>query len=142
MEKTIFFVANIYLSVHLSGCSATGTAFQLDNAVSSIKGVVYIFRQPIAVSEFLVPLLLDNDKSIGKIKNGQFIRYETSPGTHIFQTDTIAIDMPLTLDVKAGEVYYLRLGTRQGKWRKIWYLSRVYPSEAVKELEDCCKDGT
>ena len=123
------------------GCAATGSRFIAVEPAPPDMGVVYFYRPKAYTGAAASLMLVDNGEQISRIKNGQFIRYLAVPGHHKFHTDTMAIDKAVEFDVEPGETYFVRTGVRQGMWVGTWYLSRVFPDEALEELKVCCKSG-
>lgn len=126
----------------LGGCAATGNSFVSTAAAPNDKSVIIFYRPKMYAGSAVDFTIVDNGKQVMDIQNGQYIKYVTDPGMHRLHTDTMVIDKPLTLDLKAGETYFIRTGLKKGMWTDTWYLTRVYEQEAVEELRMCCKDGT
>ena len=125
----------------LAGCAATGNSFSAADPAPTNSGVVYFYRPAAFTGGALNIMLVDNGVHISRIQNGQFIKHLAIPGKHTFHTDTMAIDKTVEFDVQVGETYFVRVGLRQGMWAGTWYLSRVFPNEALPELKACCKNG-
>lgn len=88
--------------------------------------------------------LQDNGREITRIQHGQFIRYVATPGKHAFLTDVRGShNKALELDLEPGKTYFVRIGFRIADWIGFgtWYLTRVYPDEAIGELAECCKSS-
>lgn len=129
--------------VFISGCAASGAAFTgVQKANNPSVGVVYFYRPKVYTGSAVKVQLADNGKDIERLQNGQFIRYEATPGMHEFRTDTMGIDKAVEVNIEAGNNYFIRAGVRQGLWTGTWFLTRVFESEAVSELKTCCKSGT
>lgn len=128
--------------IFLSGCSATGSNFSTVSSAPSDKASVYFYRPKAFSGGGVSVALVDNGKNFASLQNGQFIQKLFNPGQHKFHTDTAAIDKEVNLDLKAGETYFVRTGIRMGMWVGTWYLTRVFPQEALAELKICCKTGS
>lgn len=136
-------MAFVFLVMLISGCAAGGSAFTgVQKASNPGVGVVYFYRPKVYTGSAIKVQLADNGKDIDRLQNGQFIRYEATPGKHEFRTDTMAIDKPVEIDIEAGKNYFIRAGVRQGLWTGTWFLTRVFDSEAISELQTCCKSGS
>lgn len=132
----------LLLPIFLSACAATGSQFEgVTSASAPNVGVVYFYRPKAYTGSAVKIQIQDNETDIFALQNGQFTRYEATPGKHEFRTDTMAIDKGVEIDIEPGENYFVRTGLRQGMWVGTWYLTRVFEDEAVAELKVCCKSG-
>ncbi len=135
------FVTSAFV-VLLNGCSATGASFMAAGSAPTDKGAIYFYRPKAFTGGAVSINLVDNGIKFSTIQNGQYIRYLASPGAHKFHTSTSAIDKEINLNIEAGKTYYVRTGIRQGMWIGTWFLTRVFPEEALAELRSCCKSGS
>jgi hypothetical protein len=128
----------------LSGCATTGSAFVQVETPPVDKAAIYFYRRSMFSGAAVSIKLLDNGGEIYRIQNGQFIRYLATPGKHEFRTDVLGShDKAVEFDLEAGKTYFVRIGFRNADWIGLgtWYLTRVYPDEAIGELQACCKSG-
>jgi len=125
----------------LPGCASTERFFNAAEVepAPADKGLVYFYRPAEMAAGDLNIMLYNDGVQISRIQNGQFIKYPAAPGKHRFYTNTIEIDRAIELDVAAGVTYFVKLGLRQGMWSGTWALTRIFPDEAIKEINICCK---
>lgn len=71
------------------------------------KGQVVFFRQSKLVGAALSFSVHEGDKGIGKLGNGTYFIQVSDPGQHTFTIQSEAVDR-LTLEVEAGETYYVK----------------------------------
>lgn len=146
MLKTILLLCLLCLSAcsttnHLS--NFTPTAAKTDQAV------VYIYRPAEMSNALYSPALnVDGDFKL-YIKNGVSTRLSLTPGNHTFefQKEKIYSDLaPLTLQLKAGTISYIRVATSLKVTNTASYepyvrsfnLSQVDEPLALKQIADCC----
>ncbi|MDH1008464.1 DUF2846 domain-containing protein [Pseudomonas nicosulfuronedens] len=99
----------------LASCTTlhSGESFKEPAATRSDAALVYVYRKGIPPL-WRDPTLLIDDREVSEIKNKSFTYFYLAEGTHKIATkwaiDLFPLNMNGTLDVKNGEVYYLRLG--------------------------------
>lgn len=71
------------------------------------KGQVVFFRQSKLVGAALSFSVHEGETGIGKLGNGSYFIQVSDPGPHTFTTQSEAVDR-LTLEVEAGETYYVK----------------------------------
>lgn len=118
----------------MTGC-ATGPAFQKVEAVPAEKALVYIYRPSTLHGAALVPIVVVNDFGARPLKSGSYYTYVAPPGPM-----TVAINhtgrKTVSLDLKAGETYYVRGGTIV-MGMGIPYIETVAADKALPELAEC-----
>jgi len=124
----------------VSGC-ASGARFSSVEPTPTNKSAIYFYRPAEYVGAAIRFSVLDNGKEALAIKNGQFIRYETTPGKHKFVTDTSMIDKELNINLDPGETYYIKVGLDTGMWTSTVRLNKLYPDQATEEMKSCCRSG-
>lgn len=128
----------------MTGCATSGSAFVSVEAAPADKSAIYFYRRSMFTGAAVSIKLLDNGREVQRIQNGQFIRYLAPSGKHKFRTNvTGSHDEGVELDVEAGKTYFIRIGFRNADWIGLgtWYLTRLYPEEAIGELKEHCKSG-
>ncbi len=99
----------------LTSCTTlhSGQPFKDLATTRSDAALVYVYRNGIPPL-WRDPALLIDDQKVSEIKNKSFTYFYLTEGTHKIATkwaiDLFPLNMSGTLDVKNGEVYYLRLG--------------------------------
>ena len=93
----------------MSGC-ASGPPFQKVDDIPAGKGLIYIYRPSVMHGAALVPYIVINDLS--------------------------AIPLKVTIDVKAGETYYVRAGTIFMAFG-VPYIESVAAEVGLPEISEC-----
>jgi len=110
----------IVLSLLVYGCASTSKApsEQSDKAKSFTapddKGTVYINRTGRAVGAAGQLNVKVNGTDAGGTGPGTFFKWDLTPGTYTFFSSTAEASAVVQIDVKAGEVYYIRQDSRIG----------------------------
>lgn len=138
MNKTLLLLISLTL---LGGCAATGKKFTSVEAATETEGLIYFYRPHILTGSGVDMNILNNNRLVTTIENQQFIKYSAAPGVYNLHLDIFGSNQKLELPVEPGETYFVRLGFRTGAFVNSWFLSRIYPNEAIRELQDCCRTG-
>lgn len=139
---TFRFVALSTLSaLFLCGCAVGGAAFEDPALAPAGSAVVYFYRPPEMQGSALTLHVMDKGAEIATLKNGQFVAVPMEPGQHEFSTNATRRET-VTIDVTAGETYYLRYTMVLGAYKNTRVFAREYAEDAVPELRDCCKSGS
>jgi hypothetical protein len=121
-------------AVVLAGC-ATGEPFKKLETIPTGKAVIYIYR-PSMIGAAIVYDVKRGDKVIITTKARGYYPYVSDPGEVELwaQTESKA---SITLDVKAGEVYYVKASVSVGLLVGRPRLNLVSALEAEEEIVDC-----
>jgi hypothetical protein len=132
-----------YLVVSLlSGCAVGGSSFVAPEAAPAGKSIVYFYRPWEMQGAAVGIAIYDNGQPAASVRAGQFVKYPVEPGQHNFViAETIGKVIPTQLLVNPNETYFLRTGIRSGTMVNTLYITRIYPDEAIAELQQCCKSG-
>lgn len=124
----------------LSACAVGGAAFE-DPVPAPVDGATfYIYRPAEFQGSALTLHVTDNGREIGTVKNGQFIAIQVKPGHHELSTNATRHDV-VAIDAAAGETDYMRFGIEHGVIKNTMVFIRVYSTDAIPELRECCKSG-
>jgi len=123
----------------LSGCSASGPAFKPYGEFSSEKGLVYIYRQAQFQGSAIAYTVKANGVAIGTLKNGGYLTYLADLGPVIFSAKTEA-KAEVTIDIKAGETYYIKGDIGMGFFVGHPKLSVVHKITGESEIVHCKLD--
>jgi hypothetical protein len=110
----------IVLSLLVSGCASTSKApVEKSNEAKTFaapegKGTVYLYRTGRMVGAVGQLSVKVNGKDAGGTGPGTFFKWDLTPGTYTFFSSTAEASAVVQLDVKAGEVYYVRQDARIG----------------------------
>ena len=77
------------------------------------KGQVVFFREKKFVGAAMSYKVREGEAELGKLSNGSYLVLEVEPGTHQYHMQGETKDV-LTLDVEAGETYYVQGGISMG----------------------------
>ena len=101
------------------------------------KGTVFLYRTGRAVGAAGQLLVKVNSTDAGGTGPGTFFRWDFKPGTYTFLSSTGESSAVVQLDVKAGEVYYLRQDARMGINSGRVTIKEVDASKGMKEVKSC-----
>jgi len=116
----LFFGLVISLSLLVYGCASTSKApvEKSDEAKSFVapdgKGSVYLYRTGRMVGAVGQLSVKVNGIDAGGSGPGTFFKWDLKPGTYTFLSSTTEASAVVQLEVKAGEVYYVRQDARMG----------------------------
>lgn len=119
--KTVILISTLMALVLITGCGASGTKFQ-KVAFPKDLAVVYLYRKPAAWGAAISALIKANGSEITRMTNGGYFPFVTEPGKITFSGKLdfgiiVSLTAPFqvvgfqeirTLEVRPGEVYYLR----------------------------------
>lgn len=77
--------------------------------------IVYFLREGAFMGGGLSYFIYEDDKKIGLLKSGSYFIHKTVPGKHTFWAETEA-RAAVTLDVQAGQTYYIEGSVGMGMW--------------------------
>jgi hypothetical protein len=120
----------------LSGCAASGAAFQAVDSIPEGKALVYIYRPNSIVGGAIRYHVAVGDERIVYLIRGGYFPYLADPGETTFWARTEA-KAEVTEYLKAGGVYYLKggvgIGVAVGRPR----LEFVDAGEGGEEVAEC-----
>jgi len=138
MKKStlILIILTVFLlGMFLLSCAPLGPAFQKTDAIPENMGLVYIYRPSKGFGSGVAYEVKANGVLITKLHNGGYYPYFTLPGETEFSAKT-ETKSAVTIDVKAGETYYvkgsIRLGLIVGRPRLLVVSPEVAESEIIK----------
>jgi hypothetical protein len=99
----------LVVALTMSGC-ASGPPFQKIADIPTGKGLIYIYRPSVMHGVALVPYIVINDLNAIPLKVGGYYPYFSSPG-EVTISITHTGKRSITINVKAGETYYVKAGT-------------------------------
>lgn len=119
MIKYVTYIMLVVL-VMMQGCaSASATSEEKSNEAKSFtpkedSGTVYMYRAGRAVGAAMQLSVKINGRDAGGTSPGSFFKWDLAPGTYTFNSSTAESSATVSLDVKPGEIYYLRQDARLG----------------------------
>ena len=93
--------------------AAVPAASGLIPAPAAGKGQVVFFREKKFVGAAMSYKVREGEAELGKLSNGSYLVLEVEPGTHQYHMQGETKDV-LTLEVEAGETYYVQGGISMG----------------------------
>lgn len=117
-------------------CAPTLTeVYKKVDVVPTDKAMVYIYRSS-GLGGLVYYDVKANGKVVTTLYSGTYYPYVTAPGEIEFSAKTEASDS-VTLDAKAGQIYYLKGSVGVGFFVGHPHLTVVPADEAEKEIVDC-----
>ena len=101
------------------------------------RGSVYLYRTGRIVNATGQLNVKVNGTDAGGTGPGTFFKWDLKPGTYTFFSSTGEASAIVQLEVKAGEVYYIRQDARMGINDGRVTMKEVSDSKGRKELEGC-----
>ena len=131
MKKLGYLLLSILIvgMVALSSYGATSNPNFKQVEIPVDKAVVYIYHSGGSNHFFILQV---KDKNVAGLKKGQYCAYVTDPGAIEFKA-TSRGTCSITLDVKAGQAYYLKGSVPPG-FSPTPYLVSVSPEVGAKEI--------
>ena len=149
MNKTevmirIFKISIAIISIVLTaGCASVSKApaGQSQDAksfnVPEGKGTVYLYRTGRVVGAAGQLSVKVNGKDAGGTGPGTFFRWDLNPGIHTFSSSTAESSATVQIDVKAGEMYFIRQDARLGIDNGRVTMKEVDAHKGMREVNDC-----
>jgi predicted small lipoprotein YifL len=120
----------------LAGCATLGPAYMPEQAVSADQATVYIYRDSKFVGGGVSYTVNGNGAPLAKLSSGSYFVYHALPGEVEFTAQTEA-KTSVTVDVKAGEVYYVKGTVGWGVFVGHPHLMLVTREVGEKEIVSC-----
>ena len=143
-QKSLFHLLPILIMTFLIGsCASTSKAPESkSNEAKSFnapvdKGTVYLYRTGRAVGAAGQLLVKINSIDAGGTGPGTFFKWDLKPGSYTFSSSTGESSAVVQIDVKAGQVYFLRQDARMGIDNGRVTLKEVESNKGQKEVSNC-----
>ena len=122
------------ISVVTSGCASVHYQELAElPRVSDDKGLIFFFREKEFQGSAISFYIYEGDERIGGLANGTFFFIEPNPGTYTYRAKTEA-EEKVTLEVVAGETYYIKAEVKMGIWVGQPDLTIVHDLEGKSEI--------
>lgn len=141
--RNLSFLLVIAITVLAYGCANTSkaTSDKSEEAKSfealEGKGSVFLYRTGRAVGAAGQLSVKVNGMDVGGTGPGTFFRWDLNPGTYTFFSSTGESSAVVQLDVKPGEVYYLRQDARMGLDSGRVTMKEVDAKKGQNEVNSC-----
>ena len=143
-KKSLFHLLPILIMTFLIGsCASTSKAPESkSNEAKSFnapadKGTVYLYRTGRAVGAAGQILVKINSIGAGGTGPGTFFKWDLKPGSYTFSSSTGESSAVVQIEVKAGQVYFLRQDARMGIDNGRVTLKEVESNKGQKEVTNC-----
>lgn len=143
IKKLLSVILFVGIVVFFSGCAATSKAPEGKSSEAKTfeapadRGSVFIYRTGRAVGAAVQLKVKVNNKDAGGTGPGTFFRWDLKPGTYTFASSTAESSAVVKLEVKTGEIYFLRQDARFGLDSGRVTLVEVDDKKGKKEVKNC-----
>ena len=133
----------IIMTLILGSCASTSKAPESkSNEAKSFsaptdKGTVYLYRTGRAVGAAGQLMVKINSVDAGGTGPGTFFKWDLKPGTYTFSSSTGESSAVVQIDVKAGQVIFIRQDARMGIDNGRVTMKEVDTNKGQKEVTSC-----
>jgi len=92
-----------------------------------------VYRQRRYVGSGLAPSIYVDEKQVARVGNGRRVTIRLAPGPHSIHSDDKSSS--ISLDVKAGQEYYIRVDEETGFWKGHGKLTLMMPEQGAPEFK-------
>ena len=143
LKRFKWLIPILVLTYFATGCASTSKAPESkSNEAKSFeapddKGTVFLYRTGRAVGAAGQLSVRVNSTAAGGTGPGTFFKWDLQPGTYTFSSATGESSAVVQLEVKAGQVYYLRQDARMGVSSGRVTMKEVDSNKGQKEVKNC-----
>lgn len=125
-------------AILLAGCTSTPQASPAEDAAAKAfethpsASTIYVYRSPFNYYDYDSVLYI-NGRLVGRTLPGAYFRIDTVPGRHVLHGTGVDIGQ-ITIDTRAGEIYFVSLDVLAGHSRFQLVPDRV----AERRIRACC----
>ena len=120
----------------LGGCATLGPAYAPEASVPSDRATIYIYRESGVIGGGVSYMVNVNDLPLAALPSGGYFVYHAAPGELELSAKTEA-KTSITLDAKAGEVYYVKGTIGIGVFVGHPHLVLVSKEVGAKDIATC-----
>jgi hypothetical protein len=91
------------------------TSATVSTPAAAPVGLLHVYRQRRFVGSALAPSIYVDDQQVARVGNGRRFTAKLTPGTHAIRSDDKS--SLVSLDVKPGQDYYIRIDEATGAWK-------------------------
>ena len=95
------------------------------------SGFLHVYRHRRYEGSALAPSVFIDDKQVARVGNGRRFTAKLTPGSHTVRSDDKSSAISLT--VKPGEDYYVRIDEKTGLWKGHGQLTLILPEQGKPE---------
>ncbi|MCF6169742.1 MAG: DUF2846 domain-containing protein [Bacteroidales bacterium] len=143
LKRLFWLIPVLALSWLVVSCASTSKAPESKSSEAKSfnapvdKGTVYLYRTGRAVGAAGQLSVKVNTQDAGGTGPGTFFKWDLKPGTYTFASSTGESSAVVQLDVKAGQVYYLRQDARLGVGSGRVTIKEVDATKGQDEVKNC-----
>ena len=132
-----------FLVVNLISCANVSKAPEQQNVEAMEfqapegKGTVYLYRTGRAVGAAAQLLVKVNGQDAGGTGPGTFFKWDLKPALYTFLSSTAESSVTVQLDVKEGEIYFIRQDARMGLNAGRVTMKQVDSAQGMAEVKSC-----
>jgi len=143
LNKIKWLIPVLLLAYFASSCASTSKApTDKSNEAKSFsasndRGTVYLYRTGRVVGAAGQLMVKVNSTDAGGTGPGTFFKWDLKPGTYTFASSTGESSAVIQIDVKAGQVYYIRQDARMGLDKGRVSMKEVDSKKGQNEVKGC-----
>ena len=135
MTRIAYVIALLAIALGLGGCVTLGARYAPDAAVPANRSAVYIYRTS-AMGAAIAPTVTANKVPLLALPPSGYFVYYAAPGELTLEQKTESTTS-VTLDIKAGDSYYVKGSIGMGFFVGHPHLVVVAKDDGEKEIKDC-----
>ena len=142
-KQTLWIVTMLTVVLFGTGCASTSKAPESKNSEAKTfvapddRGSVFLYRTGRAVGAAAQIMVKVNSLDAGGTGPGTFFRWDLNPGTYTFSSSTGESSAVVQLEVKAGQLYFIRQDARMGIESGRVTMKEVNENQGKSEVNSC-----
>lgn len=143
MKKILQYSLMAFVVLFISSCASTSKAPESKSAEAkeftapAENGRVYLYRTGRAVGASGQLAVSVNATAAGGTGPGTFFKWDLKPGTYTFSSSTGEASAVVQIEVKKGEVYFIRQDARLGIDKGRVSMKEVDAKKGMNEVKAC-----
>ncbi|PJZ43712.1 DUF2846 domain-containing protein [Leptospira brenneri] len=134
--KPVSFIITFILLLSCKSMQPTGNRFSPILNIDSDKGLVYIYRPKLSTGKVISYIITTDGNNLIELSNGSYKPFFFNPGEVTFEAETMGT-ASITMDIKKGEVYFLKGNVVVGPLIGKPFLTLVPNEIGEKEISEC-----
>jgi len=143
MKSTLFLIAIAIATLTTTSCASTSKASESKNSEAltfeapADRGSVFLYRTGRMVGAAGQLQVRVNSQAAGGTGPGAFFRWDLKPGTYTLSSSTGESSAVVQIEVKAGELYFVRQDARMGIESGRVTMKEVDDKQGKSEVSNC-----
>ena len=143
MKSTLFLIVIAIATLTTTGCASTSKASESKNSEAltfeapADRGSVFLYRTGRMVGAAGQLQVRVNSQAAGGTGPGTFFRWDLKPGTYTLSSSTGESSAVVQIEVKAGELYFVRQDARMGIESGRVTMKEVDDEQGKSEVSNC-----